>query len=156
MNLFTSPLKKSRKAIIVYATGSGNAQLVAESLYDGLDESGVKTVMQRAEQTSAEQLLEYDLISLVCSTWDVGKLNPYFVKLNGELQNFSLENKLIDIIGLGDSVNYDIFCGAADIIEETIKTTGADTVLETLRVDGPPHKILKEIKQRGRELAKLI
>ena len=82
MSLFTNLNSGTINAIVVYATCSWNAQLVAEALTDGLNEAGVKVILKKAELTEAEELKDYNLIVLVCSTWDVGYLNPHFVNLN--------------------------------------------------------------------------
>lgn len=143
----------TKKAIVVYATHSGNAELVAEAITDGLCSVKIDTECKRSELTKVEELNNFDLIVLVSSTWNVGQLNENMIRLNDELRKTKVE-KPFAIVGLGDSENYDIFCGAADILEETVQTTGGKLIEEVLRLDGPPHSNLTNLKEWGINLSK--
>jgi flavodoxin len=151
-------LKKTRKALIVYASHSGNAELVANAICDGLCEKDVISECIRAELTKIDQLQGLDLIVLVSSTYNVGQLNDNFVRLDSELNKTKemFAGKRFAVVGLGDSEHYDIFCGAADILEATVKNIGGNQVIETLRLDGPPHNILRDLKKWGEDLAVII
>ncbi len=146
-----------KKAAVVYATTGGNAELVAEAIADGLNESKIDVDCMRAELTKAEDLEKYDCLVLICSTYDVGKLNDKMIRLNLELTTSDkFKGKEIEVVGLGDSEHYDIFNGAADILEGTVKGIGAVQKMETVRFDGYPHAKLNEFKKWGEDLAKLI
>jgi len=146
-----------KKAAVVYATHSGNAELVAEAISDGLNVSEIDVNCLRAELTKAEDLIIYDCIVLVCSTYDVGHLNDKMIRLNLELSlSEAFKGKEIEVVGLGDSEHYDIFNGAADILEGTVKGIEAVQKMETVRIDGYPHARLVEFKKWGEDLAKLI
>ncbi|MEP7103916.1 MAG: flavodoxin family protein [Candidatus Dojkabacteria bacterium] len=147
----------SKKAAVIYATHGGNAELVAEALADGLIESKVEVDCLRSEQTKATDLLSYDFVVLICSTYDVGHLNDKMIRLNNELRSSgdTFKGKQIEIIGLGDLEHYDIFCGAADILEETVKLIGAVQKTDTVRFSGYPYEKLIEFKKWGMELSKL-
>lgn len=148
-----------KKAAVVYATTGGNAQLVAEAVVDGLNEAKVKVDCLRAELTKAEDLKKFDCIVLVCSTYDVGKLNDKMIRLDSEMNTLGgkvFTDKHFEIIGLGDSEHYDIFNGAGWILRDTVKHIGGVQKLETMFFDGYPHGKLKELKKWGEDLAKLI
>lgn len=156
-NLHTSfPTTQNKHAIVVYASISGNAELVAHAVYDGLCEAGIQTELVRSEQTHAADAVKYDLTVLVCSTWNVGYLNNNFFKFHSELQELTVPGKHFEIIGLGDSKHYDIFCAAADIIEKTVNKIGGIQKKETLRIDGYPHAQLTKLKDWGKELGVLV
>jgi len=142
------------KAIIVYGTCSGNTELVSDAVAEGLMESEIETVTVRGEQARAESLASYDLIILACATWNVGQLQEYYVPFYKEFCKLSLSGKAMAVIGLGDSKHYDIFCGAADLLEAAVSKVGAQQILPTLRIDGLPHAHLEEYKRWGAELAK--
>ncbi len=144
--------KENIKAAVIYATHSGNAELVAEAICDGICSEDIKTELLRAEKANANEVSKNDLIVFVCSTYDVGQLNDKFIKFNKTFKNLSLPGKVIEVVGLGDSEYYDIFCGAADILEQTVKKVGGKQLMGTLRVDGPPHSKLHEMKSWGKEL----
>lgn len=147
-----------KKAAVVYATHGGNAELVAEAISDGLNSSGIDVVCKKAEITKADELIDYNCIVLVCSTYDVGHLNDKMIRLNLELAQSGekFKGKEIEVVGLGDSTHYDIFNGAADILETTVKAIEAVQKMETVRIDGYPHAKLREYKKWGEDLAKLI
>jgi len=146
-----------KKAAVVYATHSGNAELIAEAISDGLNVSKIDVDCLRAELAKAEDLTKYDGIVLVCSTYDVGHLNDKMIRLNLELSiSDKFKGKEIEVVGLGDSEHYDIFNGAADILEATVKGIEAIQKMETVRFDGYPHAKLKDFKKWGEDLAKLI
>ncbi|MEO6728730.1 MAG: flavodoxin family protein [Candidatus Dojkabacteria bacterium] len=148
----------SKKAAVIYATHGGNAELVAEAIADGINSSDIDTYCIKAELTKAEDLVQYDCIVLVCSTYDVGHLNDKMIRLNLELvaSGEIFKGKEIEVVGLGDSENYDIFNGAADILEITVSGIGAIQKMETVKINGNPHKDLRKYKNWGEDLAKLI
>lgn len=146
-----------KKAVVVYATHGGNAELVAEAIADGLNSSKINVDCMRSELAKATDLLKFDCIVLVSSTYDVGHLNDKMIRLNSELASSDkFKDKEIEVVGLGDSAHYDIFNGAADILEETVKNIGAIQKVPTVRIDGQPHGILLKFKKWGEDLAKLI
>ncbi len=144
---------KNNNVVIIYGTCSGNAELVANAIGDGLSEAGFSIELKRSEEVKAEIVVEFPLVVLVASTWNVGKLNDNFVNFDKDFRTMDLSDKKVAVVGLGDSENYDLFCGAADILEASVKQTGAKQLGETLRIDGPPHGRLEEYKNWGRNLA---
>jgi flavodoxin I len=152
-SLFTKlPENKIENVLVVYGTTSGNSELVAEAVCDGICSTGVNSKTSKSELTEIVMLSEADLVILVCSTWNVGLLNDHFIKFHDDLKTSKMPGKRFAIVGLGDSKHYDIFCGAADILEQTVKDIGGVLATETVRIDGPPHRILKEMKEWGAKL----
>jgi len=156
-SLFTTFNKQRKiKSFIVYGTTSGNAELVSEVIGDALNYLGIETVIQRAETASSSELINFDLIVLVSSTWNVGQLNDHFIEFNNNLRKSKTIDKFFQVVGLGDSKHYDIFCGAADILNETVKIVDGKPLMETLRIDGPPYPQLLEINKWAQELGKKL
>jgi flavodoxin len=141
------------KAIVVYGTGSGNTELVSQMVAAGLEDKGMEVECVRVEKTSVEEVIKADLIVLASSTWNVGELQDYFVPFHKELIEQQLPGKPMAVIGLGDSKNYDIFNGASDILEAAVKKVGGLQLLPTMRIDGPPHKVLDQMRGWGWTLA---
>lgn len=142
-----------KDAIIVYGTGSGNTELVCEAVSRGLTANGFTVKMIKGELADATLLKDYDLVVLACGTWNVGKLQDYFAPFYKELVKQDLKDKPMAVIGLGDSEHYDIFCGAADWLEEAVTKVGGKQIMPTLRVDGQPHSKLGEYEQWGQSLS---
>lgn len=148
--MYTSEIKKKYKVWIVYATTSGNSELVAEAIADGITEFGFDSELARAEVSSPEKINNFDATILISSTWNVGLLNDNMIEFHNKLSTMQLPDKLIDVVGLGDSKNYDIYNGAADILEESVKRVGAKQVMNTLRIDGEVYSRLEEFKNWGK------
>jgi flavodoxin I len=147
-------MKKENQAIIVYGTGSGNTELVADCIAEGMEQVGVKTEAVKAEVIGdANRIQNFDLVVLACSTWNVGHMQPYYYPFYKELVKMRLDGKAMAVVGLGDSENYDIFCGVVDYLEDAVKKTNGQQIVPTLKVDGPPHSKLTEYKHWGEKLA---
>jgi flavodoxin I len=140
------------KAVIIYASCSGHTEAVCEAVASGMNKS-LPTELKRVELADATKLTEHDLIILASPTYNVGKLQEYFEPFYKEFIKQKYPKKAFVVIGLGDSKNYDIFCGAAAILEEAIKIVEGELVYETLKIDGPPYAQLDELCGWGEELA---
>jgi len=151
--MYTSELKKRKKLLIIYATCSGNAELVAEAVCDGIRDSGNIVELRKAEQSNPSEINKYDATILICSTWNVGLLNDNMIKFHKEMLNMQFPQKIIEVIGLGDSEHYDIFCGGADVLEEAVRKVGANQTMDTVRIDGAVTGRLEEFREWGLEFA---
>lgn len=138
--------------LVVYGTTTGNSEVVSQAIRDGLCDVGLNVELKRAESTKAEISKDFGLIVLVSSTWDVGKLNLNFIGFDRDFKELDLTNHYVAVVGLGDSKNYDLFCVAADILEESVKKTNATTLVNTLRIDGEVYSKLKEYRGWGKHL----
>ncbi len=143
----------NKSITVIYATGSGNAELIAQSVHQGIIDAGINSHLHRAEQFPLDKITEHKNLILICSTWNVGQLQDYMVPLYKHMSELKLPRHQIAVIGLGDSVNYDIFCGAADILQGLVEKTGAKQIGKTIKVDGPPHARLDEFRVWGKNIA---
>lgn len=141
------------KAIIVYGTASGNAELVTDAIAEGMREAGLDTATIRGERANPAEVAQYGLIVMLSPTYNVGKLQEYLEPYYAQFRKLKLTGKKMAVVGLGDSKNYDIFCGAAEVLEEVLAEVGGLQIVPTLRVDGPPHNRLSEYKTWGINLA---
>ncbi len=156
--MYTSEIRKKSKVLIVYATTSGNSEMVAEAIADGINQSdhAIEAECVRAEVTKPSELNKFSASILIASTWNVGLLNDNMVPFNKDLLSMKMDGKLIDVVGLGDSKNYDIYNGAADILENTVKKVGASQVMPTLKIDGEVFSRLEEYKAWGKIYAEKL
>ncbi len=146
---------KMKEVLVVYGTCSGNAELVAQAIAEGLSDANLNVSVKRSELVKAEIVKDFRLIVLVCSTWNVGKLNDNYIQFDKDFREMNLKDHYVGIVGLGDSSNYDIFCGAADVMELSVERTSATQLGESLRVDGPPHGRLMEFKDWGNNIGNM-
>ena len=85
-------VKKMARVLIVYYSSTGNTENMAEVIQKGAESEGVETVCKKVEETTADELLEYDAIIIGSPTyygsmsWEIKKLLAESVKFHGKLQ----------------------------------------------------------------------
>ena len=79
------------KVLVVYYSRSGNTEQMASLIAEGVESGGAEVVVKRVQDTSAEDLVEYDGIISGSPTyygsmaWEMKKLLDDSVKFHGEL-----------------------------------------------------------------------
>jgi|GEM_PF-1095743 len=141
------------RVLVVFGTHSGNSQLVADYIKSGIDSLGIPCDCQRAERVKIEEAMGYGMLVLISSTWNVGSLNDNYQVFHNELIKTKMPGKPIAVIGIGDSKHYDIFCGAADIMEKSVMKIGAELVMPTMRIDTPVFEFLPKMELWAKDLA---
>lgn len=98
---------------IVYASTSGHTEYVVEQLASFVREHLPSLVveLQRAELTSADDLLRGDVLLLASGTWNTGgvegQLNPHMHELLlVRAKDVSLQEKPVALVALGDQRYY--------------------------------------------------
>ena len=130
-----------RSVLIVYATSTGNTELLAEAIHDHLDRSHYNVDMKTFDfdPIDVNEFHKYDAILVGTYTWDDGEL-PYEVEdFYEELEDVDLTGKIFGVFGSADSF-YDTYGGAIDLIADRLKTLKANLVPERLKVDLEPNK----------------
>lgn len=122
-------------AIVVYGSTTGNTETLSGFIADALQDQGVDVTVQNVADTDVDELLEYDIIALGCSTWGEGELQDDFIPFYDEMEGMSLAGKKGMAFGPGDS-SYDSFCAAVDILENRLRECGANIVVAGLKIDG--------------------
>ena len=146
------------KAIVVYASETGNTESVAEEVVKGLEEAGLDVTLKDAEDSDAEELSEYDLVLLASSTWgeEEKELHESIVDFYEDLNDINFSGKPAAAFGCGDT-GYTHFCGAVDLLEERLEERGAKLLHnlgDGFRVDGDPdQEVLENAKTWGKEIA---
>ena len=124
------------KAIVIFASTTGNTEALAESVSSGLKEGGLEVTVKNVADASVDELANYDLVVLGSSTWD--GLNDDFEDFYQKMAGLSLTGKKAAVFGPGDKENYpNAFCESVDILEEKLRQCGADMVAEGLKIDRP-------------------
>src|SRR5689334_1819005 len=108
-------------AIIVFGTTTGNTEILAEYVADGIDMAGVDVTLKNCTQASPNELLNYDLIALGCSTWGDGDMQDDFISFFDRLEGISLRGKRAFAFGPGDSAYDESFCKAVDMIDQRLR-----------------------------------
>ena len=139
----SSTMTNPQKIYIIYASVSGNTELVVEHAAGILRDKGWQVNVSKAEQTSINILSENNIFLLGTSTWEHGRINPYFDTLLKEMAEQDLSGKQAGFVGLGDH-RYEpvLFCGGAKKLRDVFMQQGGEEVGEMLMIDGEPNELL--------------
>jgi flavodoxin I len=129
------------KILIVYASQTGNTELMAEAMAAFLEQNKIDVTIKTFDfdPIDVEEFESYDAVMIGTHTWDDGDL-PYEVEdFYEELEDVNIENKLYGVFGSCDSF-YDTYGGAIDLVGERLEELGAKVVMPWLKVDLEPNK----------------
>lgn len=124
---------------IVYATLSGNTQAVATDLYDFLLKKQEAVKLFDIQDITADELKQFDLVFLGCSTWGDGDMNLILDMFFDDAKKscHCCDGTKFAIFSLGDSM-YDNFATAGNIAEKKIKEMEGCIVADIIQIDGYP------------------
>ncbi len=142
---------------IIYASTSGNTELVVETIGEILKNKGINIYYHRAEITSIDVVKDNNLFILATSTWEHGELNPYFKNLLKEMKTLDLSGKYAGFVGCGDT-RYEpvLFCEGMEILRRTFLENKGEEIYNALKINGDPNNVLDEVKQWGEEFYKVL
>lgn len=122
------------KAIIVYGSTTGTTEAMSQTVARTIESAGVDVVVKKASDSPPEEISNYDLIILGCSTWGDGELQDDFIAFEEKLRSQSLKDRKGVVFGPGETM-YPQFCKAVDILEDTLRKCGADVPVKGLKID---------------------
>ncbi len=127
------------KIIIIYATTGGNTEIVCQKVKEVLQSSSHSVTLSAAEIVDASVFKDFDLTILASPTYGHGVLEPDMIPFFKEFKKQDLSNIKAAVIGLGDS-KYEIhyMFKSAEILEEGLKNSGANIILESLKINKSP------------------
>lgn len=127
----------------VYASTSGNVEVVVETVAKLLEASGINVELHRSEQTSIEVFRHNELFLIATSTWEHGVLNPFFQPLHQEMSKEDFAGKKAAFIGLGDT-RYEpvLFCQGMEILKQTWTDNQGQQLFHNLKINGEPYHLL--------------
>lgn len=141
------------KILIVYASQTGNTEIMAEVMADYFDQLNHDVDLRTFDfdYVEPDELLEYDGILIGTHTWDAGSM-PYEVEdFYEDVEEVDITQKPFGVFGSGDSF-YDIFGGAVDLIADRLEELGGDVLPDRLKTDLEPDKEDIELCQQFAEL----
>lgn len=127
----------SLKALILYASQTGNAQAIAENLQESLESSGYNTALESTLDIKLAKLNDYALIVVIASTHGEGEppddaIDFYEAVLSKKAP--SLNGVKHAVLGLGDS-SYEFFCQTAKDFDSALSSLGSVPLIERLDCD---------------------
>lgn len=125
-----------RKVNLIFGTVYGNAQFVAETVRDDIQQKGKQVKLFQSDELTAFVPPQNEVLLIVCSTTGQGDVPddilPWFEMLKSQAPY--LPNLKYGVIALGDS-SYDTFCRAGIQFDELLTELGASRVGRLLKID---------------------
>ncbi|SIO20314.1 flavodoxin, short chain [Carnobacterium alterfunditum] len=123
------------KALIVFASLTGNTEECAEIVKEALENLGVDVEMVESMQAEPEDFLEVDMCIIGTYTYgNDANLPDEFVDFYEELNEIDLTGKVYGAFGSGDHF-YDKFCQSVDDFADKLASIGAVKGAESVKVD---------------------
>lgn len=142
-----------KKVMIVYASMTGNTEMMAESIADGIRSQNNEVVLKEAYEIDVDELLAYDGLLIGAYTWNNGNLPDEFLDFYEDMEGLDLSGKKAAVFGSGDTM-YEYFGAAVDTIEERLIACGAELVQRGLKVELTPE--LAKCREFGVNFANTI
>lgn len=125
------------KALILYASQTGNAQTIAENLQESLESSGYNTALESTLDIKLAKLNDYALIVVIASTHGEGEppddaIDFYEAVLSKKAPR--LNGVKHAVLGLGDS-SYEFFCQTAKDFDSALSSLGSVPLIERVDCD---------------------
>lgn len=113
------------KAMIVYASLTGNTEEGAEILEEAFEEAGVDVEVVEASFADPEDFLDYDIVVVGTYTYGPdGNLPEEIVDFYEELEEVDLSGKVFGTFGSGDDF-YEKYCKSVDDFDQKLTQAGA-------------------------------
>ena len=146
-----------KRIILIYTSMTGNTELMAKAIKDGIVMSGVDITVIEAYDAAPEDLLNYEGILIGTHTWDDGEIPDEFMVFYEELDQFNLSGKKAAVFGSGDSFYGPTFGEAIHLFSEKLQDLGADLIMDNLLIDlEPNNEELERCKEFGRKFAEIL
>ncbi len=118
----------------------GHTELVVEKISKLLKDANIENELHKAEQADVELIIENDKFLLATSTWEHGRLNPYFDKLLKGIEENSMKGKSAAFVGCGSTqYEHHFFCEGAKILRNAWITSNGKEIVGPFFLDGLPY-----------------
>lgn len=141
------------KALVVYATITGNNEDVADIITDALEDLDID--VEETEMTMADPADFSDVdICVICPyTYDEGALPEEGLDFYDDLQEEQLTGKVYGVAGSGDTFYGDDFCVAVDKFGAALAKTGAIKGAENVHINlAPDEDDIKKLDAFAKQL----
>ncbi|WP_025729385.1 flavodoxin [Atopobacter phocae] len=141
------------KALIIYASLTGNTEEICDILADALEERGIEVDMDNSSQAMGDDFLDYDICIVGTYTYGTdGDLPDEIVDLYEDLAEIDLTGKLYAAVGSGDTF-YEKFCQSVIDFDEQLAKTGATKGGDMVMVNlNPEEEDIIEIERLADQL----
>ena len=121
---------------ILYGTESGNSETLADKTVKAAKKKGFKAVMKNLADISVKDILKFEHIGLIVSTWGDGDPPEAVEAFHKEFMASSADLKGVkfSVCALGDT-SYDRFCQTGKEFDEQFAKLGAERVADRVDCD---------------------
>ena len=113
---------------IYYGSSTGNTEMATEKIKEQKGKNVPNEIVDVSNATP-EQLLEYDLLFLGVSTWNIGDMQDDWADFLPSLEEIDLAGKKVALFSMGDQDGYPYnFLDAMGELWEMCKARGAELV----------------------------
>src|SRR5690625_3302808 len=129
------------KILMVYASMSGNTEMITDIIAHHLDDLGHDVVIKSFDfdVIDVDLLQEFDAVLVGTYTWDDGEL-PYEVEdFYIDLEDSDITGQIFGVYGSADSF-YDTYGLAIDLVADRARNLGATVIEKRLKIDLDPDK----------------
>lgn len=123
------------KALIIFASLTGNTQEMAELLAEKLRNLEVETEVVECMQVYPEEFKDYDICVVATYTYGTdGDLPDEMLDFYEDLESVDLSDKVYGVLGSGQCF-YEHFCRAVDYFDDQFQKTKATRGADLLKVE---------------------
>lgn len=126
------------KAIIVYASMTGNDEDMADMLEEDLQDYGFETETNDVSFADASDYEDADLCVLVTYTYGEGKMTDELADFYDQLKDLDLSGKKFAVMGSGDKTYGEHFCENVFDFEKAFKNCGAEEITKPITIENAP------------------
>ena len=141
------------KALVVYATITGNNEDVADIITDALEDLDVDVDETEITMADPADFNDVDICVICPYTYDEGALPEEGLDFYDDLPEEQLDGKVYGVAGSGDPFYGDDFCVAVDKFGEALAKTGATKGAENVHVNlAPDENDIKKLDAFAKQL----
>ncbi len=141
------------KALVVYATITGNNEDVADIITDALEDLDVDVEKTEITMADPDDFNDADICVICPYTYDEGALPEEGLDFYDDLQEEHLDGKVYGVAGSGDTFYGDDFCVAVDKFGEALAKAGASKGAENVHINlAPDEDDIKKLDAFAKQL----
>ena len=85
------------KVLVVYWSGTGNTEIMAEKIKEGLENNGAEVVLRSVDEIDASEALSYEKIAFGCPSMadehlEEEEFEPFFLDVEGDYINRNISS----------------------------------------------------------------